>query len=182
MNEVLLISIILIMLIMIVQAWFIFEHYKFKKKLALIQQYLEQNDMDLSGLCSAAVEVDKKIFANHEQVAEISERLSKLEQQAVNNIKLQPETEIENSRESEDLSSYHQHIEEPETLASSHQEAEQESSVELSQDNQSEQPVQPYQQAIKAVKEGVSTDELMQQFSLSRDEALLLIRLHGGKV
>jgi uncharacterized coiled-coil DUF342 family protein len=42
-----------------------------------------------------------------------------------------------------------------------------------------EQVSQPYYDAIKKVKRGAGIDELMRECRLSRDEAALLIRLHG---
>jgi len=44
-----------------------------------------------------------------------------------------------------------------------------------SDDNQQ----QPYQNAIQLVKNGATAEELIQHCGLSRDEAVLLIRLHG---
>lgn len=40
---------------------------------------------------------------------------------------------------------------------------------------------EPYQNVIEEVRRGVDVKELMQKFSISRDEAVLLIRLHGAK-
>ena len=40
---------------------------------------------------------------------------------------------------------------------------------------------QPYRNAIQKVQSGANVAELMQNFGLSRDEATLLIRLHGHK-
>lgn len=45
---------------------------------------------------------------------------------------------------------------------------------------QTEQTSQPYHSAIQQARSGVSIDELMHSSGLSRDEAALLIRLHGG--
>lgn len=39
---------------------------------------------------------------------------------------------------------------------------------------------QPYRNAIQLILEGANTEDLMQQIALSRDEADLLIRLHGN--
>jgi hypothetical protein len=40
---------------------------------------------------------------------------------------------------------------------------------------------QPYHNVIQRVRQGADVAELMQQFGLSRDEAVLLIRLHGAQ-
>ncbi len=44
---------------------------------------------------------------------------------------------------------------------------------------QPEPESQPYHSAIQRVKNGANIEELTQQCGLSRDEAVLLIRLHG---
>lgn len=46
---------------------------------------------------------------------------------------------------------------------------------------QSEQSSQPYHSAIQQARNGASIEDLMQTSGLSRDEAALLIRLHGGE-
>ncbi len=40
---------------------------------------------------------------------------------------------------------------------------------------------QPYHSAIQKVRNGADAEELIQQCGLSREEAILLIRLHGNK-
>lgn len=42
-----------------------------------------------------------------------------------------------------------------------------------------QQLTQPYHDAIQRVRDGANTEELMQKCGLSREEAVLLIRLHG---
>lgn len=42
-----------------------------------------------------------------------------------------------------------------------------------------EEAEQPYHNVIQQVRQGADAAELMQKFGLSRDEAVLLIRLHG---
>ena len=51
----------------------------------------------------------------------------------------------------------------------------------LSDDEIEEDAEQPYQNAIQRVRQGANAAELMQKFGLSRDEAVLLIRLHGSQ-
>lgn len=43
------------------------------------------------------------------------------------------------------------------------------------------QSVQPYHLAIQKVRNGADAEELIEQCGLSREEAVLLIRLHGNK-
>lgn len=45
-----------------------------------------------------------------------------------------------------------------------------------------QQTSQPYHSAIQKVRNGADAEELIQQCGLSREEALLLIRLHGNKI
>jgi hypothetical protein len=45
---------------------------------------------------------------------------------------------------------------------------------------QNEQSTNPYNVIIQKVRQGASVDELMRDCSLCRDEAVLLIRLHGS--
>ena len=44
-----------------------------------------------------------------------------------------------------------------------------------------QQASQPYYDAIQKVRNGAVAEELIQQCGLSREEALLLIRLHGNR-
>lgn len=43
-----------------------------------------------------------------------------------------------------------------------------------------QQTSQPYHSAIQKIRNGASAEELIKQCGLSRDEAVLLIRLHGN--
>ena len=45
-----------------------------------------------------------------------------------------------------------------------------------------QQSKQPYHSAIQRVRNGADAEELIQQCGLSREEAVLLIRLHGNKI
>ncbi len=164
MNEVLLSSVILILLIILILLWLIFEHYKLKKKLAFLQQYMEQQQMDLSALCETAVIVDSKVLKVEESIKQPVEHYSvPLQQQVV---------EAEIVQQTEEIDPVQVLAEEPPV---------DEQELEVEQEADSEQFVQPYQQAIQAVKQGMDVEQLMQDFALSRDEALLLIRLHGCK-
>ena len=44
-----------------------------------------------------------------------------------------------------------------------------------------QQASQPYYSAIQRVRDGATVEELVQQCGLSREEAVLLMRLHGGR-
>ncbi len=44
-----------------------------------------------------------------------------------------------------------------------------------------QQASQPYYGAIQRVRDGATVEELVQQCGLSREEAVLLMRLHGGR-
>lgn len=46
---------------------------------------------------------------------------------------------------------------------------------------QREEEAKPYHAVIQMVKSGAEVSELTQKFGISRDEAVLLIRLHGAK-
>ncbi len=45
----------------------------------------------------------------------------------------------------------------------------------------SDQEPQEYEMAIQKIRRGAGVDELVRECGLTRDEAVLLIRLHGGK-
>jgi len=89
-----------------------------------LRDYVERNNRDIAGLCSAAVSIDNKISDNNAQLNGIVEKVADFEQH------------------------------------------EQKTS-------------QPYHSAIQRVRNGADAEELIQQCGLSREEAMLLIRLHG---
>jgi len=47
-------------------------------------------------------------------------------------------------------------------------------------EQQEEQPARPYSNAIESARSGADIEELMQDYGLSHDEAVLLIRLHAA--
>lgn len=162
MNEVILISCILIFLIILVMLWLIFENFKIKKSLATLTSLLEQNSNDIAGLCAAAVVVDKKLMEAEKKLNHLPEQLTDYECQGESAPPDQPRR-VEDRYESVDFEDV---IEQQEIESV-------ESDVSEQQDNQ------PYYSAIQGVRDGATIDELMQQFGLSRDEAVLLSRLHG---
>ncbi len=125
MNEILLIIILIVAVIFCAFIWLVFEHRRLKKRLNILSRYIEQNNKDIAGLCSAAVSVDARLSDSHDQLKQIAEKVTDFEQ-------------------------YEQ------------------------------QSSQPYHNEIQRVREGANAEELMQQCGLSRDEAVLLIRLHGN--
>jgi cell division protein FtsL len=54
-------------------------------------------------------------------------------------------------------------------------------SAKLSAVQQNEQSVNPYHVIIQKIRHGASVEELMRDCSLCRDEAVLLMRLHGSE-
>lgn len=52
----------------------------------------------------------------------------------------------------------------------------------LAEVEQLSQASQPYYGAIQQAHNGASAEDLMQQFNMSRDEAVLLIRLHRNRM
>ncbi len=42
-------------------------------------------------------------------------------------------------------------------------------------------PAQGYENVIQSIRRGVGIEELVRDFGLTRDEAVLLMRLHGGR-
>jgi uncharacterized coiled-coil protein SlyX len=50
-----------------------------------------------------------------------------------------------------------------------------------SKPNQNDQLLQGYDKAIQKIRGGLGVDDLVKECGLTRDEAVLLMRLHGGK-
>ena len=127
MNEILLITFIIITIVIVgVLVWLVQEHKKLRQDYTILSDFVERNNRDIAGLCSAAVSVDGKLSDNNEQLNGIVEKVADFEQH------------------------------EP-------------------------QGSQSYHSAIQRVKNGSNAEELIEQCGLSREEAMLLIRLHGGK-
>ena len=126
MDSILLITLIIITIsIAGVLVWLVFQHRKLKQDFNFLSDYVERNNRDIAGLCSAAVSVDSRLSDNNEQLNDIVEKVTDFEQH------------------------------EP-------------------------QASQPYHSAIQMVRNGSNAEELIQQYGLSREEAMLLIRLHGN--
>jgi CII-binding regulator of phage lambda lysogenization HflD len=127
MNEVLIISIIISITVALaaVLTWLVFENRKLKQRFNILSSYVERNNKDIAGLCSAAISVDSKLSDSSVKLNDIAEKVTDIKQH-------------------------------------------------------DQQASQPYQNEIQRVRDGASAEELIQQCGLSRDEAVLLIKLHGG--
>jgi uncharacterized protein YoxC len=125
MNEVVLITISIVTAItLIVLGWLFIEYRKLKQRFDALSRYVEQNNKDIAGLCSAAVSVDNSLLDSRDQLKNIVEKITDFEQHE-------------------------------------------------------QQTAQPYHNAIQRVRQGADINELTQEYGLSQDEAVLLIRLHG---
>lgn len=89
-----------------------------------LRGYVDRNNKDIAGLCSAAVTVDNRLSENNNQLKEMVDKVADFELQE-------------------------------------------------------QQTSQPYHSAIQRVRNGANAEELIQQCGVSREEAVLLIRLHG---
>lgn len=116
---------VILLLIIIALVWLIRDRFKLKKELQQLTDYLNRNNRDIAGLCSAAITIDARLAASSEQIHELNQKI------------------IDNQR----------------TEASS----------------------QPYYSVIQKIRAGASVADLMQNSGLSRDEAVLLMRLHGNQ-
>ncbi|MEE9356390.1 MAG: DUF2802 domain-containing protein [Methylococcaceae bacterium] len=110
--------------------WLFWSHLKLKHNHAELIDRIDQNTEDLEGLCTAAINVDREIVINRQQLLTLMEK--------INQSRIQKP----------------QHP--PDTPA----------------------PDQRYQDIIHRVKNGAEVDELVNEFSLSKDEATLLVSLH----
>ena len=110
-----------------VLVWLILAHKKLRQDFIILSEYVERNNNDIAGLCSAAVSVDSRLSDNNAQLNGIVEKVADFEQHE-------------------------------------------------------QQSKQPYHSAIQKVRNGADAEELIQQCGLSREEAVLLIRLHGNRI
>ncbi len=104
--------------------WLLLEHRRLQREHRALRDFVQRNNQDIAGLCSAAVSVDKHLRSNAQQILELLDKIG-----------------------------HEQHT--------GH-----------------EQPDQPYRHAIQSARSGADIDELIQDYGLSHDEAVLLIRLH----
>lgn len=116
----------ILLIFLVIMIWLIVDRFKLKKELQQLTEYVNRNNRDIAGLCSAAIAVDTRLNSSDEQVKALSQKI------------------IE-ARKDENAS-------------------------------------QPYYNVIQKIRAGASVAELMQESGVSRDEAVLLIRLHGNKM
>jgi len=108
--------------------WLIQAHRKLKQKVQNLRETIETLKLDVAGLCSAAVSVDKQLANSNEQLMDVVEKVIDFEK---------------NEHQSQSDSSYHS--------------------------------------AIQKIQNGANAEELIKQCGINREEAALLIRLHGNK-
>ena len=125
-NILLIVFLTIILVVAGILVWLILAHKKLRNDFISLSEYVERNNKDIAGLCSAAVFVDSRMSDNNAQLNGLIEKVADFEQH------------------------------------------EQQSS-------------QPYHSAIQMVRNGADAEELIQQCGLSREEAVLLIRLHGNR-
>jgi hypothetical protein len=116
----------ILLLVIILLFWLMIERSRLKRELTMLTEYVNRNNTDIAGLCSAAITIDTRLGDYEERLEDLSQIVSELHR-----------TEI---------------------------------------------AAQPYHSVIQKIRAGASVTELMQNSGLSRDEAVLLIRLHGTKL
>lgn len=126
-------ALLLLMAIVLVRLWR--EQKKLKQALEAITVQIHRTSEDVSGLCSAAVSVDRRLAANESRLSAIQEDAARPQSAA-------PPVYTDN-------------------LATE------------------DEPEQGYQLAIEKIRRGASVEDLMKVCGLTRDEAMLLVRLHG---
>ncbi len=117
-------SVIMVFMIIAV-IWLIYDRFKLKKEIDQLTEYVNRNNKDIAGLCSAAITIDTRLTDNTDQLKEFAQKVAEVQR-------------VENT-------------------------------------------AQPYFSVIQKIRAGAGVQDLMQNSGLSRDEAVLLIRLHGNK-
>ena len=130
-----------LLFIVVLLVWLLREQKKIKHDYLIMTDRLRRSHEDLSGLCCAAVEVDKRLADNDLSLNSIIERLNSV-------------------------------IDLVNTEHRARQSITQPINADLGQD---------YADAIQKIRRGAGVDELVKDCRLTRDEAVLLVRLHAGK-
>lgn len=125
---------LLLMTIALVRLWR--EQKKLQQELEAMAVQIHRASEDISGLCSAAVSVDRRLAANESRLSAIQKEVTK-----------------------------------PQPVASP---------VHADRLVTADEPQQNYQLAIEKIRHGASVEDLMKACGLTRDEAVLLVRLHGN--
>jgi len=155
MNEILLITFISISVISIgVLVWLFFRYKRLNQDHLILNDQVKRIHQDIAGLCSAAVFVDSQISENVKQIKKGIEKKDKAGEQLYQ----------------QSLMHEHEHEHEHEQNLGLKNERE-----EHTFDN----PEPPYNNAIEGVRNGADSGDLIRQYGVSREEAELLIRLHG---
>jgi len=110
--------------------WLLLSQRRLWRDQRALRDFVQRNNQDIAGLCSAAVSVDDHLRSNAQQILELLDKIGR-EQHAVH-------------------------------------------------EQQGEQSAQPYRNAIQSARSGADIEELMHDYGLSHDEAVLLIRLHAA--
>ncbi len=128
MIEILLVTLMVVTIIIAAfVVWLLIENKKLKRAFQRLEDFVERNNKDIAGLCSAAVSVDSRMLGNDALLKSMAEKIAQYEEQGC----------------------------------------------------QSSQSAQPYHSAIQKIHNGATAEQLVSECGVSRDEAMLLIRLHG---
>lgn len=76
------VTIFLVVLVCIlgsVLAWLCLEYLKLKQEICLLRVNVESNNRGISGICSAAISVDRKVSNNRELLVEIATRFDEID-------------------------------------------------------------------------------------------------------
>lgn len=110
--------------------WLVLSHRRLQHEHRALHDFVQRNNQDIAGLCSAAVSVDDHLHSNAQQMLELLDKIGQEQHSA--------------------------------------------------QQQQGGQSDQPYRNAIHSARNGADIEELMRDFGLSHDEAVLLIQLHAA--
>lgn len=126
---------------------------KLKKAFPTINDKVRRNHEDIAGLCAAALEVDQQLALNVVRLNEIIDVLNALPQPTAYENAPIPDY-VSNPSPTSQVSSLL---------------------------NQSQtQVTDEYDAVIQKIRSGIEIEQLVKECNLSRDEAVLLCRLHGG--
>ncbi len=123
---------VLLLIVIVMLSKNVHDQKKLRQEVNKLNKTIESHNKDIAGLCSAAVNVDNKLFDFSEQLDDMLNEMVQIKQE---------ETYLPPNKKEE----------------------------------------LPYQKAINMVRQGCDVEQLIQQCQLSYDEAVLLMRLHGGK-
>jgi len=131
---------IFLVLLLIVLLWLIREHRNLKRQCQALSEQIQRGSIDVAGLCSAAVAVDRRLAASESRLEDLIGFVGDLAAQP----KPQPDAPVAERVPIHDPA-----------------------------------PAQGYDQVIEKIRRGADVEELVKNCGLTRDEAMLLVRLHG---